>query len=188
MNNRSPKIWIITGARETGKTRFCAHLVDRARKEGVDVAGLLSPPVFMNGIKTAIEVEDLRSTARRTLARNRRDDYGSIQTKRWSFDTEVLNWGNDRLALATPCDLLVVDELGLLEFERGEAWQNGLSAIQSGRFRGAVVVIRPELIDKALTTFENTQLMDIPPQLDTISEQSMIDLILKDVISPNSTR
>jgi nucleoside-triphosphatase THEP1 len=181
MNNRSPQTWIITGARETGKTRFCTHLVKKARKEGMDIAGVLSPPVYVGGIKTAIEVEELRSNVRRILAMRRRDDQGSIQTKRWSFDTEVLTWGNDVLAEATPCDLLVVDELGLLEFERGGGWQNGISAIQSGKFQLAVVVIRPELIEKALRAFKNTRILDIPPHLDERQEQDMLDLILGDV-------
>jgi len=186
MKNRSPQTWIITGARETGKTRFCTHLVEKARKEGMDIAGVLSPPVYVYGVKTAIEVEGLRSNVRRILATRRRDDQGSIQTKRWSFDTEVLTWGNDVLAEATPCDLLVVDELGLLEFERGGGWQNGISAIQSGKFLLAVVVIRPELIDKALQAFENARIMDIPSQLEASQEQGMLNLILGDVNSPDS--
>ena len=187
MNDRPPQTWIITGARESGKTRFCSHLIEKARREGVDdIAGLLSPPVYVNGVKTAIEVEDLRSRERRILARSRHDGHGSIQTKRWSFNTEVLNWGNDLLAAATPCDLLVVDELGLLEFERGGGWQNGLSAIQSGRFCLAVVVIRPELIDKALVAIKETRVLEIPPLLDAIREQDMLEMILKDVISSHS--
>jgi len=187
MNDRSPQTWIITGDRETGKTRFCTHLVERAKREGVDdIAGLLSPPVYVNGIKTAIEIEDLRSSERRILARSRQDDDVSIQTKRWSFDTDVLIWGNDLLAVATPCDLLVVDELGLLEFERGGGWQNGLSAILSGKFYVAVVVIRPELIDKALVALKNTRVLEIPHQLDATHEQDMLEMILKGVISSHS--
>jgi nucleoside-triphosphatase THEP1 len=183
MNDRSPKTWIVTGAQETGKTRFCTHLIKIARREGVDIAGLLSPPVYVNGVKTAIEVEDLRSRERRILARSRRADLGDIQTKRWSFDTGVLNWGNDRLADATPCDILIVDELGLLELERGEGWLNGLSAIQSGQFHLAIAVIRPGLVDIARVMFETAQVLEIPPQLDAAREQKMLELILKDVIT-----
>ncbi len=153
----------------------------------MDVSGLLSPPVYVNGVKTAIEVEDLRSGKRRILARNRQDDLANIQTMRWSFDSEVLTWGNNLLANAIPCDLLMVDELGLLEFERGEGWQNGLSAIHSGQFRLAVVVIRPELIDKALAEFKNARVLDVPPQLDAMHEQVMIDRILIDILSPMPT-
>ena len=150
----------------------------------MDIAGLLSPPVYVNGIKTAIEVEDLRSGERKILAVSRQGEISGIQTKRWSFDTEVLNWGNDRLAEATPCDLLVVDELGLLEFERGGGWQNGKTAIHSGKFQLAIVVIRPELIAKGRDTFENAQVMEIPPHLDTMQEQVMTELILEDITSP----
>lgn len=188
MNVNSPKIWIITGASETGKTRFCTHLVENARREVLEIAGLLSPPVYVNGVKTAIEVEDLRSGERKILARRRIDERGSIQTKRWSFDTEVLNWGNDILAVATPCDLLVLDELGVLEFERGGGLQNGLSAIQSGKFRVAIVVIRLELIDKAIELFKTATVIEIPPQLDCSREMEMQEMILKEVVYNHSPK
>ncbi len=54
------------------------------------------------------------------------------------------------LESATPCDLLIVDELGPLEFERNEGWPAGLAAIDSAAYKVGVVVIRPELLAPGL--------------------------------------
>jgi hypothetical protein len=53
-------------------------------------------------------------------------------------------------AQAVPCGLLVVDELGPLEFERAQGWLSGLTALDSGEYELGLVVIRPELMGAAL--------------------------------------
>jgi nucleoside-triphosphatase THEP1 len=178
VNDRSPRIWIITGSREVGKTRFCTHLVEKARLLKLDVAGVLSPPIFSTLSKSAIEVENLRTYERRLLASRRIDDPKGISTQRWVFDDEVLAWGNQVLADAVPCELLVVDELGLLEFERGQGWLNGLTALKSGQFRVAVVVIRPELVSKAQSIFSENDVIEIPPKLGLKQESELVNRIL----------
>jgi nucleoside-triphosphatase THEP1 len=115
------------------------------------VSGILSPAVFEAGQKTGIEAIDLRTGQRRLLAVRRQagQTRTEFHTDRWHFDAEVMAWGDTVLQSAAPCDLLVVDELGPLEFERGAGWQAGLAALDSGQYRGAVVIIRPELLQTA---------------------------------------
>ena len=60
-----------------------------------------------------------------------------------------MDWGNRVLASSLPCDLLLIDELGPLEFNLGLGWVSALDLIQSGQYRQALVVIRPELLAKA---------------------------------------
>lgn len=144
-------LFIITGPREAGKTVFCRHLIEAARTAGWRVGGMLCPAMFENDRKTGIEAEALHTGLRLQLASLRRADQpqSGLVTRRWQFDAEVLTWGNRMLGSATPCDLLVVDELGPLEFERDEGWTAGLAALDGGNYRSGVVVIRPELLDAA---------------------------------------
>lgn len=181
MNDHSPCIWIITGSREVGKTRFCTHLVEKARHMKLDVAGVLSPPIFTGPAKTAIEVENLRTHEHKILATLRLEDPKGLSTQRWSFDDEVLEWGNQVLADAVPCELLVVDELGMLEFERDQGWLNGLTALNSGQFQMAVVVIRPELVSRSQTIFIDSNVIEIPAQLDSLHETDLINNILPNI-------
>lgn len=144
---RSGQLWIISGPIGSGKTRYCQHLAGQARARGWDVAGVLSPGVFLGERKVAIEVLDLRSGQRRTLAQRVAEVGASgLHTQEWAFDDRVLAWGDALLAHATPCDMLVVDELGPLELERGQGWVSAIPAITSRAYRLALVVLRPTLL------------------------------------------
>ena len=73
---------------------------------------------------------------------------GEVRWGRYSFAPEALEWGVQTLKAATPCDLLVVDELGPLELEAGEGLVAALDVLDEGGFSLALVVVRPELVEK----------------------------------------
>lgn len=152
------RLVLITGPIGAGKTAFCLAAVNWARTHDWQVAGLVSPPIIENGIKIGIDAVDLRGGQRRRLARLRTGvDDGEIATPGWTFDAEVLRWGNQMLGDALPCDLLVVDELGPLEFERGQGWTAGLSALDSRLYRLGLATIRPELLAQARQRWPDAQ-------------------------------
>ncbi len=152
------RLILITGPIGAGKTAFCLAAVDWAHAHDWRVAGLVSPPVFENGVKIGIDAVDLRGGQRRRLARLRTGaDDAAIATSGWSFDPEALQWGNEVLRDAPPCDLLVVDELGPLEFERGQGWTAGLSALDSRLYRLELATIRPELLAQARRRWSDAQ-------------------------------
>ena len=114
-------------------------------------------------IEAAIEVVDVASGQHRRLATRRKesDTRDGPTTLRWQFDAEALAWGDAVLRAATPCDLLVVDEVGPLEFERGEGWMGGLAAVDSMAFATAFVVVRPGFLDRALDRWPGTRVTEI---------------------------
>jgi nucleoside-triphosphatase THEP1 len=165
-------LYLLTAPSGAGKTTFCAALAEQARAAGWDVAGVLSPPVFENGQKVAILAQNLRSGETRPLAITSHlslppshfslspshfslsPSHFSLPTfnfplGQWLFSPSALAWGNDLLASCLPTDLFIVDELGPLELIRGEGWVNALEALRSGRYKTGLVVIRPELVEKA---------------------------------------
>ena len=155
---------LLTGARESGKTSLLIQVLEKCHEGGIDAAGVISPAVFINGDKTGIDLLDVRSGERRTLAELRKTDSSGIMTDRWAFDGQTLEWGNHILGSAIPCDLLLIDELGPIELDKGLGLQNGISALNSGDYRAAVVVIRPELIQKALRLWPGLAVFDLRPR------------------------
>jgi nucleoside-triphosphatase THEP1 len=154
---------IITGERGGGKTALCKRLAEQVRSAGWVVAGILSPPITAGGQKSGIEALDLRTGECRLLARPRDKSIppAELQTPAWTFDADVVAWGNAVLDTATPCDLLIVDELGPLELVRGQGWTAGLTALSSGKYRRALVVVRPELLRLALVRWPGARLVDV---------------------------
>jgi nucleoside-triphosphatase THEP1 len=131
---------LLTGERAIGKTTVCRETVARAQAEGHPCGGILTL-----ARDDAREILDVSSgdTRRLTVEADARD---AVEQGRFRFDPRALIWANGALARATPCDLLVVDELGPLEVERGEGWVSAFDVLRAGEFTLAVAVVRPELL------------------------------------------
>jgi nucleoside-triphosphatase len=140
-------IILITGDSGTGKTTLCARLAATLRARGVDVAGVLTLPRYANGEKVGMDVADARTGARISLAERATRGTGTADL-RWKFDEIALARGAQILRAATPCDVLIVDELGPLELIHGKGWTVALEVLQTQHYRDALVVVRPHLVDE----------------------------------------
>ena len=145
-------IVVLTGDVSSGKTTTCGQIVERAQVNGLDCAGIVCPGRFERGQKVGIDLLDVRTGERRLLAEV--DGQPAVlRTPRYRFHVETVEGVTrlilDRLDAARSCDVLIVDELGPLELERGQGWVNALEVLRVGQFDLAVVVVRPRLV----TTF-----------------------------------
>ncbi len=135
----SGRILLLTGERKVGKTTVCRKVVARAREAGYACGGLLTLQMDNSDGRVVVDV----STGD---ARPLTVSEGGVEMGRYRFDPAVLAWGAEAIARAIPCDLLVIDEVGPLEVERGQGWAIALDILRAAQFRLALVVVRPELI------------------------------------------
>ena len=142
-------IWLVSGGRGSGKTTFCLMMKERACNAGWKTAGILSPAFLQNGIKTGIAAQDAGSGEQRLMAVIDAQPAFTLQVGKWRFDPDVVAWGSQVLADSSPCDLLMVDELGPLELIHGAGWHEALDVIKHGVHRHCLAVIRPELLEMA---------------------------------------
>jgi nucleoside-triphosphatase THEP1 len=136
-------IIILTGERGVGKSTVCRETIARAQSAGYRCSGILTL-----AHDDGRDVLDVSSGDMRRLTLEADADQG-VDQGRFRFDPHVLRWGNALLAQATVCDLLVVDEIGPLELERGEGWMKALKVLRGGGFGLALAVVRPELVLQA---------------------------------------
>ncbi len=148
-----PTIVILSGESGCGKTTLCTRIVAMTRARGLAVAGVVTPPRLTDGGKVGLDVEDIRSGQRRPLAEAYAESHPSIagaaagpRMGSWQFYADGLAWGAMLLRLATPCDLLVIDELGPLELLQGQGWTVGLEILRGSHYRMALVTVRPGLL------------------------------------------
>jgi len=176
-----PTIVVLSGESGCGKTTLCARVVALAQARGLVVAGVLTPPRLADGCKVGLDVEDIRTGQCRPLAEAGAEPGRSIAgstdgpaTESWHFHADGLVWGTLVLRHATPCDLLVVDELGPLELIRDQGWTVGLDLLRAGRYRLALVVVRPELLRHLQERLDRRELLILTmteANRDTVFEQ-----------------
>lgn len=141
------KIIVITGERRTGKTTRCSQLIEAARAENKRVGGIITPGRYdSDGERTGFYVVDLSSGERRLLASSEENELHGTRLGMWTFDDDALDWGNARLAHSRNTDILVIDELGPLEFDHDKGWKSALPLLSLGDYEKALVVIRPECV------------------------------------------
>lgn len=168
---------LMSGPRGAGKTTFLQKLLREIKTGGTDVAGILSLPVEEAGEKIAIDGLDLRSGETRRLAVRNTGASGQWITRRWQFDVQTMQWADRVLENSTPCELLVIDELGVLEFERNRGWLAGLKAVDDGLYCNAIVVIRPELLDKAQKRWASAVVIELTSN----NRETCLETLMKSV-------
>jgi nucleoside-triphosphatase THEP1 len=99
--------------------------------------------------KAAMDAADISIGEWQRLTPRRPERDRGLLTNVWTPDPKVVQWCNRILREAAPSDLLVVDELGSLEFQRGEGFLEGTAAVDAGHYDLALVVVRDELLSEA---------------------------------------
>ena len=155
------QICLITGDRDSGKTSLCKSIYFFAVKEGYDIKGIISPGIYKDGVKMGIRAENL-STRESVEFAEYRPGWDQEKPKReWKFFENALVWGNKVFASSTPTDILIIDELGFLEFEKNSGWTNAFAEIEKGEFTFAFVVVRKTLLPSALERFGTCDVFDL---------------------------
>jgi nucleoside-triphosphatase THEP1 len=142
---------LLTGKGGSGKTTACWKALPGLRSSGVRMAGFISPPLLdAGGKKTGIEMLNLATgehhTFARIVSREQNPDVGVYR-----LESDAIEWARGVLASAlfSDIDLLVIDEIGPLELQRGGGFAFALEPLSDPeRIPNAIVIVRRELVDE----------------------------------------
>ena len=165
------KLVLWTGEKHSGKTTSVANLVEIARGEGFNVAGLLAPSLYRDGELLGFDILDLRNENRAPLTRRNTD---ASKTERFTFLPEGLKLGNAALnATATKsADLVIVDEFGPLELN-GRLWRENVDSLLASSSALILLVVRQELAGAVRRLYT-----DFPCRNLTAIESESIDKVI----------
>jgi nucleoside-triphosphatase THEP1 len=137
------KLVLWTGQKHSGKTTSAASLINTAREEGFNIAGLLAPSVYRDGELLGFDVINLHNETRAPLAR-RKTEAG--KAGRFEFLQSGLKLGNAALSdeATKSADLIVIDEFGPLELN-GRGWRKSVDSLTASSNALILLVVRQEL-------------------------------------------
>lgn len=139
---------LLTGTKQVGKTTVCQRVAELARARGYRPQGVLTPALYDgNGAKIGFEALDLGRGQRWLLALTEQGLDGP-QIGPYTFDAAGLARAIEVLqqACALPGDLLIVDEIGPLELERGQGFAPLLDLLPLPGPGHVLIVVRPALL------------------------------------------
>lgn len=142
---------LLTGDKQAGKTRFILELAEQTRRHGLRVAGIASPGLWKNGMRSGFELLEM-DTGRRHLLSMRVPGLRPIP---FMFDALALESGKKALS-ANRCrraDLILVDEVGPLEL-RGGGWGPCLRELRQLSAPLQIWVVRRSLAEKVQAHFQ----------------------------------
>ena len=143
-----PHLVLLTAARGAGKSTACQRFVELAQDAGMQIGGILAPPRHDDrGRKAGIDAVDVTSGERRHLAVVE-PDIARQTVGRYRFHQEVMDWALECVmrALDAPIDVVIIDEIGPLELVQRGGFAPALEGLPSAKARGAVLVVRAELL------------------------------------------
>ena len=139
---------IITGEIGVGKTTVCEKVIRMAESGGYTCGGILTPKVLNGGVICGIDIIDIQSGERETLA-SVHNVYRGPRAGKYCFNPDGIGFGISAIEKGRSSDILLVDEIGHLE-SRGEGFANVLALIGAGEVKSSIVVIRKELLSAFL--------------------------------------
>ena len=143
---------VVTGEVGIGKTTVCQNVVELLQKDGYVCTGILTPKILAGSKIAGIDVVDVSSGQRKTLA-NVDGNSSGLRIGKYSFDHDGIAFGTEALNKGPSADLMVVDELGYLELQ-GEGFIQALDLIKTDKVGNSILIIRSKLLPLFLPLLE----------------------------------
>ena len=139
-----PYLIVVVGDAGSGKTPWMEKLIQSLISDRQVVDGLISKKQQISDDKWHHDLIRI-STKKKHQLTNMDEIDTNVKVGKFSFYENTIKWGNEQLKLISNTDWIIIDEIGLLEFDGG-GFLDGLQSI-SVDFKGTLVItIRSALL------------------------------------------
>ncbi len=141
-------VFIVTGERGEGKTRFLESLTASLKNQGIEVGGIMAPRIMEEGVTTGYDIVDIgpgtRAPFLRHINRQIRQGFERFTIIGEGYQTGLNALDPDRNINTS---IVVVDEIGPMEL-KGQGWDSRMTELVE-KYKGhLIIVIRKSLIDE----------------------------------------
>ena len=143
-----PKVVIITGGIQHGKTTFTQNIISELKSCKIKVAGFFSIGIDESAIRKGFNLQDIESGELIELCSDKKDEK-RLRLGRYYFNQEALAFGNEILKPENIAEkqLIVIDEIGPLEV-KGQGWCRAIDDLTGNFTIPQLWVVRKSLVQK----------------------------------------
>jgi len=146
-----PRIMLITGERQVGKTTALERALTTIREAGVSVSGLLTQCIGPHDL----EVRELHTESVYRLT-DPFDAPSASPLCHFKMNATAMARSARALVGSFPTQVFVLDELGPLELKHRQGWVDVPALLAREAYVFAVVVVRPSLLGQAVVELPAT--------------------------------
>ncbi len=179
-----PDVWLITGRQSSGKTLMILDIIDRSKKMGFPVCGLVSPGTYIKNKRVAISAVNLETDEKKILADLKPGWDPNFPAKKWKIREDVFQWGEKQLQNIDPIEkIFFLDEVGIYEILDKKGWQTGLKIIQEKTYRKAFISVRKEILPEVINICEKEDILYKAIDIDDLEKSRQMEIleIIKDL-------
>ncbi len=142
------QIVLLTGKRQVGKSTLCKRLVKLIQQDGdLTISGVLTQRTGPHDL----DVVEIASGDKYPLTLPFQPSRsGSYALAHFQMDPQAMARSAQALERSFPTQVFMLDEIGPLELVRGQGWARALTLLNRSDYNAAFVVVRPELLLKAI--------------------------------------
>ncbi len=140
-----PRIVLLTGNRQIGKSTACVSLVHMLRETDLKVSGFITQRTGPDDLA----VHELHSGDTYPLTLPLDSDTGFL-VGHFRFAPEALARSDRALDACFPTQIFILDEIGPMELIDSQGWIRAVALLRRRRYRIAFIVVRPELLVPAM--------------------------------------
>ncbi len=179
-----PDVWLITGRQSSGKTLMILDIIDRSKKMGFPICGLVSPGTYIKNKRVAISAVNLETDEKKILADLKPGWDPNFPAKKWKIREDVFQWGEKQLQNIDPIEkIFFLDEVGIYEILDNKGWQTGLKIIQEKTYKKAFISVRKEILPELINICEKEDILYKVIDIDDLEKSRQMEIleIIKDL-------
>jgi nucleoside-triphosphatase THEP1 len=146
----NPKIFIISGSRDEGKTTFVRTLTDELKKNNIPVGGILSLKQMDGSIVIGYDLFDIESNDTEVLLRVNEEKWKD-KIGKFNINPAGFEKGKSILNPARLRDkkLVIIDEIGILELA-DKGWADCLQELIRASANNIIITVRDDYVEDVI--------------------------------------
>jgi nucleoside-triphosphatase len=146
----APRLVLVSGPRNSGKTEYARCVVERARAAGLRVAGCYSEAEWEGAVKARFFLQDVADPGRRALLASVHRGPGlDLRAGPFHLSSAVFRMMDPVLRSAAGADLICIDEVGPVEV-KGGGFHDALRFLLAEHDGVLLLTVRPSVVPAIL--------------------------------------
>ncbi|MFO7852572.1 MAG: nucleoside-triphosphatase [Bacteroidota bacterium] len=145
------KVFILTGGKGEGKTRFARELKEKLLENNIELRGILTEKVIVNGHLRGYDLFDIRSGKRAKFLRlnSNNSNAESEQIGKYEILPAGLKMGMEILCSDDKPCISIIDEVGKLELD-DRGWSECINSLLNNPECHLILTVRGNLVDEVI--------------------------------------